>query len=210
MTHPKGIVLDLCGGSGAWSKPWAAAGYDVRVITLPHHDVYDYTPPRTGVVGVLAAPPCTQFSFVLNEKIKRDIPAALGVVHSCQRIIAECQTQESFRWWALENPIGHLNKYLGQPSFTFQPWEFGDPWTKRTGIWGEFALPTKTHECWELVEQIPDLYIRPGRKKPNMVWLHKSAKESIASLHEFDAPTDAAFRAITPQGFARAFFEANQ
>ena len=27
------IILDLCGGSGAWSAPYKAAGYDVRLIT---------------------------------------------------------------------------------------------------------------------------------------------------------------------------------
>jgi hypothetical protein len=26
------IILDLCGGSGAWSKPYREAGYDVRII----------------------------------------------------------------------------------------------------------------------------------------------------------------------------------
>ena len=34
-----GIVLDLCGGTGSWSKPYKDAGYDVRVITLPGYDV---------------------------------------------------------------------------------------------------------------------------------------------------------------------------
>lgn len=203
------IILDLCGGSGAWSKPYRDAGYDVHLITLPHHDVYDYTPPRKGVVGVLAAPPCTQFSFVLNEKIPRDIPAALGIVHSCERIIAECRGQETFRWYGIENPIGHLNRYLGRPRFIFQPWEFGDPRTKRTGIWGEFTPPAKTFTSWDQVEKNPNLYIRPGRGKPNMVWLHRSAKDHIPAYAEFEAENDAAFRALTPQGFARAFFEAN-
>ncbi len=27
------IILDLCGGTGAWSKPYADAGYNVHVIT---------------------------------------------------------------------------------------------------------------------------------------------------------------------------------
>ena len=39
------IILDLCGGTGAWSAPYKDAGYDVRVITLPEYDVRDYTPP---------------------------------------------------------------------------------------------------------------------------------------------------------------------
>ena len=39
--NSKKIILDLCGGTGAWSKPYADAGYDVRVITLPEWDVND-------------------------------------------------------------------------------------------------------------------------------------------------------------------------
>lgn len=42
----KPIILDLCGGSGSWSKPYVEAGYDVRLITLPDYDVTTYTPPR--------------------------------------------------------------------------------------------------------------------------------------------------------------------
>ena len=55
------IILDLCGGTGSWSKPYKDAGYDVRVITLPD-DVRLYAPPDN-VHGILAAPPCTEFSF---------------------------------------------------------------------------------------------------------------------------------------------------
>jgi hypothetical protein len=65
MTERKGaglIILDLCGGTGAWSKPYADAGYDVRLVTLPEQDVRTYQPP-SDVHGVLAAPPCTMFSF---------------------------------------------------------------------------------------------------------------------------------------------------
>lgn len=28
------IILDLCGGTGSWSRPWELNGYDVRVIAL--------------------------------------------------------------------------------------------------------------------------------------------------------------------------------
>ena len=38
------IILDLCGGTAAWSNPYKKAGYDVRVITLPEYDVREYEP----------------------------------------------------------------------------------------------------------------------------------------------------------------------
>lgn len=52
----KKIILDLCGGSGSWSRPFKQAGYDVRLITLPDYDVLTYEPPEN-VWGILAAPP---------------------------------------------------------------------------------------------------------------------------------------------------------
>ena len=43
----KKIILDLCGGSGSWSRPYVAGGgYDVRNITLPDYDVLTYEPPK--------------------------------------------------------------------------------------------------------------------------------------------------------------------
>lgn len=135
------IILDLCGGSGSWSRPYKEAGYDVRLITLPDYDVRTYTPPDH-VYGILAAPPCTEFS-VLNCKAEarpRNPDAGLSIVTACLRIIAMCQP----KWWALENPAGHLREHMHTPTITFQPWEYGDPWTKRTMIWGQFNPPQKS------------------------------------------------------------------
>lgn len=103
-THTQ-IILDLCGGTGSWSKPYKEAGYDVRVITLPEYDVRTYIPPEN-VYGILAAPPCTEFS-VLNckaEPRKRDEAAGMEIVNACIRIINQCNPV----FWALENPRGHI------------------------------------------------------------------------------------------------------
>src|SRR3990170_5054740 len=82
------IILDLCGGTGAWSKPYKDAGYDVRLITLPEQDVRYYKPPDR-VYGILAAPPCTEFTaFCLSRK--RDYRTGLEIVRACQRIIEDC------------------------------------------------------------------------------------------------------------------------
>ena len=50
MANSKKIILDLCGGTGSWSKAYKDAGYDVRLITLPDHDVTTYEPPGGGVM----------------------------------------------------------------------------------------------------------------------------------------------------------------
>ena len=64
------IILDLCGGTGSWSKPYKDSGYDVRLITLPEYDVLTYVPPKD-VYGILAAPPCTDFSVSGAQYWKR-------------------------------------------------------------------------------------------------------------------------------------------
>jgi hypothetical protein len=168
------IVLDLCAGSGSWSAPYKRAGYDVRSVTLPEFDVRIYMPPERGVWGVVAAPPCTEFSLAKNGVPKgRDFHAGLEVVAACLRVIVTTRPQ----WWALENPIGLLSHWLGAPADTWEPHEFGDPWTKATAIWGEFARP----------ERGP--FVKPK-----------------ASAARRSTP---AARAVTPPGFARAFFDAN-
>lgn len=198
------IILDLCGGSGSWSRPYKENGYDVRLITLPENDVLTYQPPKSGVYGILAAPPCTEFS-VLNSKAERrerKPEEGLKIVNACLRIIEQAKPV----WWALENPVGYLRDYLEKSTLIFQPWEYGDPWTKRTEIWGTFNPPPKQYFCWEDVPNKLPLYTRPGRGTPNFAYLHKSALTLIPQLAFADPKTDADFRAITPPGFAKAFF----
>ncbi len=197
------IILDLCGGTGSWSKPYAEHGYDVRNITLPDNDVTTYRPPEN-VYGIFAAPPCTEFS--LARITQRNLQFGKEIVDACLGIIMVCYPV----FWALENPEGNLKKFLGEPRYKFQPWEFGDPWTKKTLLWGKFNFPKKRYSEWETVPKIKELYIRPSREKPSIAFLHKSAKEFIPSFRGFTTETDADFRSITPTGFAKAFFEANQ
>jgi hypothetical protein len=195
------IILDLCGGTGAWSKPYREARYDVRLVTLPDNDVRTYIPPDN-VYGILAAPPCTEFSLAKNGSPKpRDLKAGMEIVDACLRIIWECQLKGGLKFWALENPLGHLRKFLGRPKFTFRQWEFGDPGVKPTDIWGYFNEPRKT------VKTIPD----------GITKRYKSGKVNSLALAapkhpEYDHLNldRAAIRAITPAGFAEAFFKANK
>ena len=201
------IILDLCGGSGSWSRAYAAAGYDVRNITLPKYDVLDYEPPEN-VYGILAAPQCTEFS-ILNckaEARQRNPQEGLKIVMACMRIIEKSEPV----WWAMENPVGYLREYMGKSVMIFQPWEYGDPWTKRTELWGRFTPPEKPYKNWDDVPCKLPLYTRPRRGKPNFAYLHKSAQTLIPQLAWAKPKTDADFRAITPPGFAQAFFRANQ
>jgi len=193
------IILDLCGGTGSWSKPYKDAGYDVRLVTLPDSDVRYFFAPQN-VYGILAAPPCTMFSFVrTNAKLPRDLNYAMSVVRACLSIIWNCQamiktdTQKkpALAFWALENPNGFLKYFLGKPALEFQPYEFGDNYKKKTHLWGWFNEPIKNPiEC----------------DKPKFDRL--TTREIHSEYYGvYDRQTR---RSITPQGFAKAFYEANK
>ena len=81
------IILDLCGGTGSWSKPYKEAGYDVRLITLPEYDVCTYAPPFENVYGILAATPCDEFSIAKHFHGKgnytHNFKAVLEVCSAC-------------------------------------------------------------------------------------------------------------------------------
>ena len=137
------IILDLCGGTGAWSRPYKEVGYDVRNITSPDYDVRTYQPPEN-VYGILAAPPCTMFSLArTTAKTPRDFKKGMELVSACFEIIWKCRYKNKLAFWAIENPRAILRQFLGKPTFTFYQWEFGDFGLKPTDIWGYFKNPVK-------------------------------------------------------------------
>ena len=201
MINSDKIILDLCGGTGAWSRPYKEAGYDVRLVTLPEYDVRTYVPP-SDVYGILAAPPCTMFSFArTNAKKPRSLEEGMALVVACLNIIWSCQyrikkdTQKlsPLKFWALENPKAMLRWFLGDPAFMFSPYEFGDNYKKKTALWGYFNAPKKN-------------------QKINPESLPKFDRLKTKEIHGeyYGKLTRTERRAITPSGFAKAFFEANQ
>jgi hypothetical protein len=211
-------ILHLCADIGSDSKVWADNGYNVvkvgKDIGVENFSYSD------NVFGIIANPPCTEFSTARSDGKARNPELGMELVKHCQRIIKECKP----RWWYIENPAtGALKSYLGKPQLTYQPWEFGSPWTKRTSLWGEFNTPKKTYTNWQDVPKIEGLYIRPNREKPSLAFMH--AKAHMKYIKEFqpfmskvlEQPSrvssgvgaDMSFRSLCSQGFAKAFYKAN-
>ena len=235
MKNADKIILDLCGGTGAWSLPYKKAGYRIYVITLPGYDVTSWTISDDGeyiifygqngvsdlkieiarIYGILAAPPCTMISFARTRRLKpRNFAEGLIVVNACMNIIQICRLRilykkdGALRFWALENPKGFLRQFIGMPYLEFDPCDFGDPWIKRTDIFGYFNLPRKNP-----IEVPPEIKVKFST---NSALLHKLPKKP-APLFDDDGYTlpshtesRTARRAITPPGFANAFFKMNR
>jgi len=186
------VILSLCDYSGAWSQPYLEAGYDVRRVDLKTTGdvrLLEYPGP---VHGILASPPCTHFAGSgarwWEGKPDSLLVEALSVVDACLRLVVVCDPA----WWALENPIGRLNRWLGNPAMYFDPCDYGgyadDPdsegYTKRTALWGRFQRPAITPVPPHLGSM---MHLRYGGRS-----------ERTKTL-----------RSVTPSGFARAFMEAN-
>jgi len=241
--NSKKIILDLCGGTGAWSKPYVEAGYTVYNITLPQYDVlatrivendkkykcqcfhfrkdtndnYRLIVPIKKVYGILSAPPCTMFSFARTKAKKpRDLAEGFEIIRVCLNIIWKCMEIKQdtrkktlpLKFWALENPYhGFLSRFLGKPALVFDPWEYGDAYQKKTALWGYFNEPER--------KSVKMSKAMKEKAKTNSYFHQRFTKFDYLKSKEihpevFGKLTRQERRAITPAGFAKAFFEANK
>lgn len=188
----KPAILSLFDYSGNWSRPYKEAGYDVYqfdiklgldILEVTYDDIVN-----KNVYGILAAPPCTDFAgsgaqYWKAKDADGRTDASLKLIDKVLEIVSWFP---ELKFWALENPVGRLQKLrpqLGNPWY-FQPHWYGDPWTKKTGLWGKFN------------RELPRNDVEPD---PNS-WIMKLGGKSERTKE---------LRSMTPPGFAKAFFEAN-
>lgn len=214
----KKIILDICGGTGAWSKPYQEnPEYKVYNLTLPDHDILDsHTIPSEvwiaiqegQVYGILAAPPCTEFSIARNDKTakkKRDLAEGMKTVRQCLNYVEWSQCKkfrkgQGLQFWCLENPAsGYLRKFLGKPALEFDPFEFGDPYSKKTALWGNFSEPKK-----KLVKATRGSMVKYASDFKDLKPVDPEYQKRLG------IDTRTIRRSITPQGFAKAFYDANR
>jgi site-specific DNA-cytosine methylase len=184
-------ILSLFDYSGNWPKYYRENGYEVIQVDIKHEisilDIVREDLPD--IYGILAAPPCTHFSgsgaqYWKAKDADGRTDEALALVDKTLEIIS---WYPELKFWALENPVGRLSKLrpqLGSPWY-FNPCDFGDPYTKKTGLWGNFNK---------------DLVKTPVKPDPNS-WIMKLGGKSERTKE---------LRSMTPLGFAKAFYEANK
>lgn len=211
--HESKTILSLFDHSGVWSQPYEEAGYNViRADIQDGIDVFEVMADvkyqaaeakenglKLIVYGILAAPPCTDFSGSGAHawKRKENMPASYDgyktiqfentIEHSVGMVLATLEIISDLDpvFWCIENPVGRLRTLVpevGEPWY-FQPCDYGDPYTKKTGLFGKFNKPV-------MIQPVLPLF---GSMMQN--------KLSSKQKNE---------RSKTPAGFARAFFKANK
>lgn len=192
-------ILSLFDFTGEWCRPYLEAGYVTRQIDikLGEHavdilSVDEEAVDEWGLVhGILIAPPCTDFSGSGAQYWKtKDADGRTAFSLSLVKKALWIKDRLKPAWWALENPVGRLSKLipeLGEPWY-FQPHWYGDPYTKKTGLWGEFN------------RNLPRNDVEPIKVCGQGSWLQKLGGKSEKTKE---------LRSVTPSGFAFAFFSAN-
>ena len=185
-------VLVACECSGQVRDAFRALGHDAMSADIkpsthpgPHYqgDVLDLMTEQWDLV--IAHPPCTYLSRAYPATPKRMPDIERGA-----RFFAAMFAWRSPRI-AVENPVQHtIGRSLhgqGHPSQYIQPYEYGHPWTKATGLWLR-GLPPLMPTC--------PLEGRGGRHA------YRGRFPSWCGAHR-----DPARRAVTFAGIAQAMAE---
>lgn len=198
------LILQLCADTGSDTKVYRDAGYEV-ILVGKDIGVENYHPPAN-VYGIITNPVCTQFSIARTGGKASAPEAGMFLVKECQRIISECNPV----FWVIENPAtGRLKDFLGTPTYQYEPWWYGSPWTKRTALWGKFNIPPRSYNNWDDVPKLEGLPTYQGRGKPSLAKLHYQHARFIPEFAGFNPQNDMEFRSLCSQKFATAFFNAN-
>lgn len=196
------VVLSLFDLTGSWSQPWEDAGYQVFRFDIQSDPIAGDVNNFSGeffndwfgdfdgmdVYAILAACPCTDFAvsgakhFAAKDADGRTV-ASVKLVHQTLAAIEHFKPAV----WAIENPVGRIEQLGGLPPWrlSFDPYQLGEPYTKRTLLWGRFNA---------------DLPIAPVEPTEGSKMHKKYGGKSLATKNA---------RSETPEGFSYAFFMAN-
>lgn len=180
-------------------KPWADAGFKCICVDVQHSirkpciegnvtyqwgDVRSWTPPGRAAI-VFAFPPCTNDSVSGARDFLTKGPMMLAdslALFNASRMAGAWSGAP----YMIEHPVTALVSYVGKPNESFQPWEYGDLYSKKTCLWtgNGFVMPQPIHT------------VEP-EGVTQKIWTMPPSQERQDE------------RSKTPAGFARAVFEAN-
>ncbi len=217
----KHFIVSLYDYTGAWAKPYADNGYGVMLwdkkvegCILERFDslrsnIEEAIDAGYKLYGFLAAPPCTDFSvsgacwwpkkdIILPDDVWSSTDYHIAYVSIIDHLIDLFQP----KFWAIENPVGRIEKLCqwlkNYPNkYSFHPCDFGDPYTKKTILWGKFN----------------DNLIK-SPVKPEFVEYKKKDGSVTRFAPQFGrtggkSEKTKTIRSATPKGFANAFYQAN-
>lgn len=166
--HDMRVCLDLFAGLGGFSQAfdeadnWKVVTVDIEQRFEPdiQADVLELRPgdlPNADVV--LASPPCNCFSKAAAWKNHWDETGAPDTEAARESVTLVFHTLGLIRalspdYWFVENPEGHLRRFLGQPTGSVTYCQYGTPYQKPTDLWGDH--PPMTYRRCRATEDCHD------------------------------------------------------
>jgi hypothetical protein len=229
MTDQK-TLISLFDLTGRWASPYRLAGWNVIQVDIQAGlDIFTWNHLAVRRVdGVIAAPPCTDFSQAGSRHWKtKDADGrtqfSVDLLERMLKIIDELDYIHGLDFWVFENPIGRLRRMLvgdsrpGEPRvyvplalrpftdekpYSFNPCDFAG---RADDVEAESV--TKKTLLWGRFNR--DLKTDPrepifyttstGKRLPPMWGKTGGSSQRTKNL-----------RSATPLGFARSFYEANR
>jgi len=171
-------ILIACEYSGTVRDAFIKAGHEAISCDLlptdvpgPHYhgSVFDLIDDRNSNDWdlMIGHPPCTYLTVTGNKWFKPEFKDRFPDRHQQRedalkffKQLFECNIERI----CLENPVGVVSSMYRKPTQYIQPWQFGDPHSKKTGLWLK-NLPELVST--KIVE--PQFYTyKDGRKDP--IW----------------------------------------
>ena len=151
------IVLSLFDYTTNMVQPWARTNHTCFCVDIQHPkgtikkekniytvgaDIMDYFPPREQVKIVFAFPPCTHLAVSGARHFKHK--GLKSLINSLSLFNRAVELAEYIAApYMIENPVSTVSTYYRKPDYIFQPWQYGDYYTKKTCLWvgNEFVMP---------------------------------------------------------------------
>lgn len=215
------LIISLYDYTGEWAKPYMDAGYPVMLwdkkiegdilehfstllIQIENSGLYPY--------GFLFAPPCDDFAvsgarwYAGKDAAKpskndcwNDVEYSKSLVLLCLHIV---DLFPGVNFWALENPVGRIETLIPElkphRKMLFNPCDYGDAYTKKTILWGQFNSNLKRNP---VEPQFVEYIKKDGSITRFAPQFGKTGGKSEKTK---------SIRSKTPAGFALAFFEVNK
>ena len=240
MAYGPRTLLSLFDHSGEWSRPFAEAGWNVLQVDLKHGDdirqfsaewlLENVLQGYDAVDGILAAPPCTDFTVTAARHWKNQ-DASGSTACSVELVRQALRTVDFLKpaFWAIENPAGRIAALVpgvGARRMVWDPCDFAG-WTfptrkdlRRLELLRKKNLDAGdafTKDEVDFVKRINAYTKRTvlygdfnAPEKRRLEPINTSKWGSwLQSLGGKSAKTKE-LRSITPAGFARAFYEATK
>lgn len=111
---------------------------------------------------IIAHPPCR---YLCNSGVRwlHEQPGRWGKMVDAAKFFQSFLTDTRSEFLAVENPVMHRWAEIRKHDFTIQPWEFGEPYTKRTCFWTRNLPPLEPTNILDTDQRHPAVhYESPG------------------------------------------------